>query len=243
MLLVGASAYPFIIDFKAFREIADEIGAYLMVDMAHIAGLVAGGAHPSPVPYADIVTTTTHKTLRGPRGALILGKKQYEKQINKAVFPTLQGGPLENMIAGKAVMAKLCLEDSFKEYAHNVVNNAKALVKTLQENDIKLVGNGTENHLMPLDLTDTGYTGKEVETILGNARITVNKNMIPFDTRKPTQTSGIRLGTPAITTRGMSEKEMVIIGKWIASLIKGERDAESVGYEVLNLCFDFPLYR
>lgn len=243
MLLVGASAYPFIIDFKAFREIADEIGAYLMVDMAHIAGLVAGGAHPSPVPYADIVTTTTHKTLRGPRGALILGKKQYEKQINKAVFPTLQGGPLENMIAGKAVMAKLCLEDSFKEYAHNVVNNAKALVKTLQENDIKLVGNGTENHLMLLDLTDTGYTGKEVETILGNARITVNKNMIPFDTRKPTQTSGIRLGTPAITTRGMSEKEMVIIGKWIASLIKGERDAESVGYEVLNLCFDFPLYR
>lgn len=243
MILAGASAYPFIIDFKAFREIADEVGAYLMVDMAHICGLVAGGVHPSPIPYADVVTSTTHKTARGPRGAIIIAKKEYEKQINGAVFPRIQGGPLENVIAGKAVMAKLMLDDSFKEYAQNIVNNAKILANELKNNDIKLVGDGTENHLMLLDLSETGFTGKQVENLLGEADITVNKNMIPFDTKKPTQTSGIRLGTPAVTTRGMGKQEMQLIGKFISGIIKKELKPENIIDSVKELCDMYPIYK
>ena len=243
MILAGASAYPFIIDFKAFREIADEVGAYLMVDMAHICGLVAGGVHPSPIPYADVVTSTTHKTARGPRGAIIIAKKEYEKQINSAVFPKIQGGSLENVIAGKAVMAKLMLDDSFKEYAQNVVNNAKILANELKNNGIKLVGDGTENHLMLLDLSETEFTGKQIENLLGEANITVNKNMIPFDTKKPTQTSGIRLGTPAVTTRGMGKQEMQLIGKFISGIIKKELKPENIVDSVNELCDMYPIYK
>lgn len=242
MIVAGASAYPFVIDFKAFREIADEIGAYLMVDIAHIAGLVAAGVHPSPIPYADVVTTTTHKTLRGPRGALILSHEKYAKQIDKAVFPTLQGGPLENMVAGKAVMAKLCLEGSFKEYGEQIIKNTRTLGAALMDCGLKLVGNGTENHLLLVDLTDTGYTGKEVEELLGKAHITVNKNMIPFDTRKPTETSGIRIGTAALTTRGMREREMMEIGYVIGNIIKNGEVGKNDLKFVKKLCDDFPIF-
>ena len=202
MIVAGASAYPRIIDFERFGEIAKKAGAYLMVDMAHIAGLVAAGLHPSPVPYADFVTTTTHKTLRGPRGGMILCKEEYAKQIDKAVFPGTQGGPLMHIIAAKAVCLGEALKPEFKTYQQQIVKNAAALAKTLMDNGLKLVSGGTDNHLMLLDLTDTGITGKELETRLDTVHITVNKNAIPFDTQSPFITSGIRIGTPAVTSRG-----------------------------------------
>ena len=208
LIVAGASAYPRIIDFPRLREIADKAGCLLMVDMAHIAGLVAAGEHPSPVPYADFVTTTTHKTLRGPRGGMILCKEQYAKAIDKAIFPGTQGGPLEHVIAGKAVCFKEALSDEFKAYQHQIVLNARAMAEEFTRQGIRLVSGGTDNHLMLLDLTGTGVTGKALEALLGQANITVNKNTIPKETLSPFVTSGIRVGTPAVTTRGMKEDEM-----------------------------------
>ena len=243
MIVAGASAYSRVIDFERLRAIADEVGALLMVDMAHIAGLVAAGEHPSPVPYADFVTSTTHKTLRGPRGGLILCKERYAKAIDKAIFPGTQGGPLMHVIAGKAVCFKEALEPSFKAYQHQVVLNAKAMAQALQDEGIRLVSGGTDNHLMLLDLTGTGVTGKELESLLGQANITVNKNTIPKETLSPFVTSGIRVGTPAVTTRGMKEGEMRTIAGLIARIVREKEDAlpqvrESVG----RLCAAFPLY-
>ena len=244
IIVAGASAYPREIDFKKFREIADEVGAYLMVDMAHIAGLVAAGLHNSPIPYAHVVTSTTHKTLRGPRGGLILSNdEEIAKKINKAVFPGIQGGPLMHVIAAKAVAFKEALDPSFIEYQKQVINNAKTLEKRLKERGIKLVSDGTDNHLLLLDLTDTNVTGKELEFLLDQARITVNKNAIPFDQQKPTITSGIRIGTPSVTTRGMKEKEMEIIADSIADIIeKREEILPEVKSRIEKLCFNFPLY-
>lgn len=244
IIVAGASAYPREIDFKKFREIADEVGAYLMVDMAHIAGLVAAGLHNSPIPYAHVVTSTTHKTLRGPRGGLILSNdEEIAKKINKAVFPGIQGGPLMHVIAAKAVAFKEALDPSFIEYQKQVINNAKTLEKRLKERGIKLVSDGTDNHLLLLDLTDTNVTGKELEFLLDKARITVNKNAIPFDQQKPTITSGIRIGTPSVTTRGMKEKEMEIIADSIADIIeKREEILPEVKSRIEKLCFNFPLY-
>lgn len=243
MIVAGASAYPRKIDFKAFREIADEVGALLMVDMAHIAGLIAAGVHESPVPYADFVTTTTHKTLRGPRGGMILCKEQYGAAINKAIFPGTQGGPLMHVIAAKAVCFEEAFSDSFKTYQQQVVANAKALAKSLMDNGIRLVSGGTDNHLMLVDLTDKGITGKDLEAMLGRANITVNKNAIPFDTRSPFITSGIRVGTPAATTRGMDEADMNVIGSLMSDIVhKGEDAVEAVKASVLELCSKRPLY-
>ena len=243
MIVAGASAYPRKIDFKVFREIADEVGALLMVDMAHIAGLVAAGVHESPVPYADFVTTTTHKTLRGPRGGMILCKEQYGAAINKAIFPGTQGGPLMHVIAAKAVCFEEAFSDSFKTYQQQVVANAKALAKSLMENGIRLVSGGTDNHLMLVDLTDKGITGKDLEAMLGRANITVNKNAIPFDTRSPFITSGIRVGTPAATSRGMDEADMKVIGALISDIVhKGDDAVEAVKASVLELCAKRPLY-
>lgn len=244
IIVAGASAYPREIDFKKFREIADEVGAYLMVDMAHIAGLVAAGLHNSPIPYAHVVTSTTHKTLRGPRGGLILSNdEEIAKKINKAVFPGIQGGPLMHVIAAKAVAFKEALDPSFIEYQKQVINNAKTLEKRLKERGIKLVSDGTDNHLLLLDLTDTNVTGKELEFLLDQARITVNKNAIPFDQQKPTITSGIRIGTPSVTTRGMKEKEMEIIADSIADIIEKREDIlPEVKSRIEKLCFNFPLY-
>ena len=243
MIVAGASAYPRVIDFARLREIADKAGCLLMVDMAHIAGLVAAGEHPSPVPYADFVTTTTHKTLRGPRGGMILCKEQYAKAIDKAIFPGTQGGPLEHVIAGKAVCFKEALSDEFKAYQHQIVLNAKAMSEEFTRQGIRLVSGGTDNHLMLLDLTGTGVTGKALETLLGQANITVNKNTIPKETLSPFVTSGVRIGTPAVTTRGMKEPEMVKIAQLIARMIReGEAAAEEVKQEVLALCARFPLY-
>ncbi len=243
MIVAGASAYPRKIDFKAFREIADEVGALLMVDMAHIAGLIAAGVHESPVPYADFVTTTTHKTLRGPRGGMILCKEQYGAAINKAIFPGTQGGPLMHVIAAKAVCFEEAFSDSFITYQQQVVANAKALAKSLMDNGIRLVSGGTDNHLMLVDLTDKGITGKDLEAMLGRANITVNKNAIPFDTRSPFITSGIRVGTPAATTRGMDEADMKVIGSLISDIVhKGEDAVEAVKASVLELCSKRPLY-
>lgn len=243
MIVAGASAYPRIIDFARLREIADKVGCLLMVDMAHIAGLVAAGEHPNPVPYADFVTTTTHKTLRGPRGGMILCKEQYAKAIDKAIFPGTQGGPLEHVIAGKAVCFKEALGDEFKAYQHQIVLNAKAMAETFVSEGIRLVSGGTDNHLMLLDLTGTGVTGKALEALLGQANITVNKNTIPKETLSPFVTSGVRLGTPAVTSRGMKEPEMVAIAKMITRLIReGEAAVEDVKQEVLALCARFPLY-
>jgi glycine hydroxymethyltransferase len=208
LIVAGASAYPRTLDFKAFREIADEVGAILMVDMAHIAGLVAAGVHPSPVPYADVVTTTTHKTLRGPRGGMILCKEEHAKKINSAVFPGTQGGPLMHVIAAKAVCFKEVLSNEFKEYQQNIVKNAKALSIALMEKGFKLVSDGTDNHLMLVNLTNMNITGKEAQLKLDDVNITCNKNGIPFDTQSPFITSGIRLGTPAVTARGMKEEDM-----------------------------------
>ena len=243
MIVAGASAYPRSLDFKLFREIADEVGALLMVDMAHIAGLVAAGVHDNPVPWADFVTTTTHKTLRGPRGGMILCKEQYGAAINKAVFPGTQGGPLMHVIAAKAVCLAEAATDSFKAYQRQIVANAAALAKSLMDNGLRLVSGGTDNHLMLVDLTDKGITGKDLEALLGRANITVNKNAIPFDTRSPFITSGIRVGTPAVTSRGMDEADMQLIGSLIADVVKRGEDAiESVKAQVLELCARRPLY-
>lgn len=243
LIVAGASAYPRVIDFARLREIADKAGCLLMVDMAHIAGLVAAGEHPSPVPYADFVTTTTHKTLRGPRGGMILCKEQYAKAIDKAIFPGTQGGPLEHVIAGKAVCFKEALSDEFKAYQHQIVLNAKAMAEEFTRQGIRLVSGGTDNHLMLLDLTGTGVTGKALEALLGQANITVNKNTIPKETLSPFVTSGVRIGTPAVTTRGMKEPEMVKIAQLIAKMIReGEAATQEVKQEVLALCARFPLY-
>ena len=243
MIVAGASAYPRVIDFARLREIADKAGCLLMVDMAHIAGLVAAGEHPSPVPYADFVTTTTHKTLRGPRGGMILCREQYAQAIDKAIFPGTQGGPLEHVIAGKAVCFEEALSDEFKQYQHQIVLNAKAMAEEFTRQGIRLVSGGTDNHLMLLDLTGTGVTGKALETLLGQANITVNKNTIPKETLSPFVTSGVRIGTPAVTTRGMKEPEMVKIAQLIARMIReGEAATEEVRQEVLALCARFPLY-
>ena len=243
MVLAGASAYAREIDFKKFREIADEVGAYLMVDMAHIAGLVAAGVHPSPVPYADVVTTTTHKTLRGPRGGLILCKEQYAKQIDKAVFPGTQGGPLMHIIAAKAVALGEALTDEFKLYQQRVVENAQVLASELIKNGIKLVSGGTDNHLMLLDLRDTGVTGKELENRLDEVHITANKNTIPNEPLSPFITSGLRIGTPAVTSRGFGKEEMVKIAKYIKDVIYDfENSKERITKEVIELCEKFPIY-
>jgi len=243
LIIAGASAYSRIIDFEAFSEIAKEVGAYLMVDMAHIAGLVAAGLHPSPVPYADFVTTTTHKTLRGPRGGMILCKAEYAKMIDSAVFPGIQGGPLMHVIAAKAVSFKEALTDEFKEYQKQVVKNAKALADALVNKGFDLVSGGTDNHLMLVDLTNIGVTGKDAQNMLDEVCITVNKNGIPFDTKSPFVTSGIRIGTPAVTSRGMKEKEMETIAELIKlTLTDFEHSKEKVVEEVKALCQAYPLY-
>lgn len=244
MIIAGASAYPRIIDFKKFSEIAKEVGAYLLVDMAHIAGLVAAGLHPNPVPYADFVTTTTHKTLRGPRGGLILCAEKYAKMIDKAIFPGIQGGPLMHVIASKAVCFKEALTDEFKDYQKQIVKNASVLADTLTKKGFRLVSGGTENHLMLVDLTNFDVTGKEAEKRLDEVRITVNKNTIPFETKSPFITSGIRIGTPAVTSRGMKEDDMVEIGTLIHMLISDfENSKEAVAKRVEALCAKYPLYR
>lgn len=244
LIIAGASAYSRIIDFKKMREIADEVGAYLMVDMAHIGGLVAAGVHPSPVPYADVVTSTTHKTLRGPRGAIILCKDELKKKINSAVFPGTQGGPLMHIIAGKAVCFKEAMSDEFKAYQRQVVKNAAVLADTLSEGGIRLVSGGTDNHLMLADTMSLGRTGNEVQELLDAAHITANKNSIPFDTQSVKLTSGMRFGTPAVTTRGMGEDEMRDIGKMIVRIINddGDEAIDDVKQQVLSLCERFPLY-
>lgn len=245
LIVVGASAYPRTLDFPAFRRIADEIGAPVMVDMAHIAGLVAAGEHPSPVPYAEFVTTTTHKTLRGPRGGMILCREEYAKKLNSNIFPGIQGGPLMHVIAAKAVALKEAQSPDFKLYAAQVVKNAKALAQALLERGYKLVSGGTDNHLMLLDFTGTELTGKVAEETLEKAGITVNKNAVPFDTRSPFVTSGIRIGTPATTTRGLKEEQMVMIADWIDRALKNLTNAselEKIRSEVQNLCRQFPLY-
>ncbi|MCD7771684.1 MAG: serine hydroxymethyltransferase [Oscillospiraceae bacterium] len=243
LILAGASAYPRIIDFKRFREIADEVGAYLMVDMAHIAGLVAAGLHPSPIPYADVVTTTTHKTLRGPRGGLILCKEQYAKAIDKAIFPGTQGGPLMHIIAAKAVAFGEALTDEFKDYQKQIIANAQTLASEFTAHDIKLVSGGTDNHLMLLDLRGTGVTGKELEHRLDEVHITANKNAIPNDPESPFITSGLRVGTPAVTTRGFGENEMKLIAGWICDCITDfDANKERITNEVVSLCEKFPIY-
>ncbi|MBN2178567.1 MAG: serine hydroxymethyltransferase [Deltaproteobacteria bacterium] len=245
LIVVGASAYPRIIDFEKFREIADKTGAAIMADIAHIAGLVTAGLHPSPVPVCEYVTTTTHKTLRGPRGGMIMCKEDYAKVLNSRVFPGSQGGPLMHIIAAKAVAFKEALKPEFKEYQAQIVKNAKALAGGLVSQGLRLVSGGTDNHLMLIDLTDKGLTGRDVEDALDRAGITTNKNGIPFDTKSPMVTSGIRLGTPALTTRGMGEKEMRIIAGLIASIIddiENESLIADVRGEVKRLCESFPLY-
>lgn len=243
LIVSGASAYPRVIDFKKIREICDEVGAYMMVDIAHIAGLVAAGLHPSPVPYADFVTTTTHKTLRGPRGGVIMCKEEYGKQIDKAVFPGIQGGPLMHIIAAKAVAFKEALTPEFKAYQAQIVKNAAAMAEEFNAAGVKMVSGGTDNHLILLDLTDKNMTGKELEKMLDEVHITVNKNAIPFDTQKPFVTSGIRLGTPAMTSRGMKEAEAKKVASLIAEIIENKEAAfERVTAEVKKLCEEFPLY-
>ncbi len=243
LIIAGASAYSRIIDFRKMREIADEVGAYLMVDMAHIGGLVAAGVHPSPVPYADVVTSTTHKTLRGPRGAIILCKDELSKKINSAVFPGTQGGPLMHIIAGKAVCFKEALSEEFRAYQRQTVKNAAVLAETLSEGGIRLVSGGTDNHLMLADTMSLGRTGSEVQELLDRAHITANKNAIPFDTQSVKLTSGMRFGTPAVTTRGMGEEETRRIGHMLVDVINGGEDAvEEVKQQALELCARFPLY-
>ncbi|MBR3016986.1 MAG: serine hydroxymethyltransferase [Clostridia bacterium] len=243
MIVAGASAYPRVIDFPKLRAIADEVGALLMVDMAHIAGLVAAGEHPNPVPYADIVTTTTHKTLRGPRGGMILCREQYAKAIDKAIFPGTQGGPLEHVIAGKAVCFGEALKDEFKAYQKQIVKNAKALENAFRAEGVNMVSGGTDNHLLLLDFTGTEMTGKLMESLLEDANITVNKNTVPNETRSPFVTSGIRVGTPAATTRGLKEPEMVKIAGWIAKVLReGEAAVPQVRDEVAALMKNYPLY-
>ena len=243
MIIAGASAYARVIDFKKFREICDEVGAYLMVDMAHIAGLVAGGAHPSPIPYADVVTTTTHKTLRGPRGGMIMSSNEVAKQFNfnKAVFPGIQGGPLMHVIAAKAVCFKEALQPEYKEYQQGIVKNAKALCEGLLKRGIQIVSGKTENHLMLVDLRGTGVTGKEMEHLLDEANITCNKNAIPNDPESPFVTSGVRLGTAAVTSRGMNEEDMDKIAEAIAIMVKDRSRKEEAKKIVKELTDKYPL--
>lgn len=245
LIVAGASAYPRAIDFKRFREIADEVGAYLMVDMAHIAGLVAAGLHENPVPYADFVTTTTHKTLRGPRGGMILCKEEFAKKIDKSIFPGIQGGPLMHVIAAKAVAFGEALQDSFKEYAANIIENAKHLAEVLQKEGLSLVSGGTDNHLLLVDLRSLGLTGKIAEKVLDEVGITVNKNTIPFDPESPFVTSGIRIGTAAVTSRGFGQKEMEEIASLIAFTLKNHEDEgklEEARQRVEALTSQFTLY-
>ena len=243
LIVAGASAYPRAIDFEKIAEIAHGYGAYLMVDMAHIAGLVAGGYHQSPVPYADVVTTTTHKTLRGPRGGLILCREQYAKAIDKAIFPGTQGGPLMHVIAAKAVCFLEALRPEFKAYQRQIIANAKALENAFRQNGIRMVSDGTDNHLILMDLTGTGRTGKEMETLLGQCNITVNKNTIPGETLSPMITSGVRVGTPAVTTRGMVESDMEQIAGFIRRVLEGGENAcPGVKSDVMEMMKRFPLY-
>ncbi|MCD6087259.1 MAG: serine hydroxymethyltransferase [Candidatus Hydrothermae bacterium] len=246
IIVTGYSAYPRVIDFAKFREIADEVDAYLMADIAHIAGLVAAGVHPNPVPHAHFVTSTTHKTLRGPRGGFILTTSDLAKIVDKAVFPGIQGGPLMHVIAAKAVAFKLAMSEDFREYSRQIVKNARALGEALKERGLRLVTDGTDNHLLLVDLRNLGITGKVAENVLGEAGITVNKNTIPFDPQKPWITSGIRIGVPALTTRGMKEEEMKYIGGLISDVLKDPDNEElkrKVKSEVEELCESFPLYR
>lgn len=245
MIVSGASAYPRTIDFKKIQEIAEEVGAIHFADVSHIAGLIAAGVHPSPFPYTDIVMTTTHKTLRGPRGAIIMCKEKYAKAIDKAVFPGCQGGPHEHIIAAKAICFKEALMPEFKIYANQIIKNAKALAETLIQEGFELVSGGTDNHLILIDLTNKNITGKQAETALDKARITCNANMVPFDTKSPFNPSGIRLGTPAITTRGMKEEEMKKIGKWISEVVDNFEDEtvlKRVKSEVEELTAKFPIF-
>lgn len=234
LILAGASAYPRKIDFKKFREIADEIGAYFMVDMAHIAGLVCAGEHESPVPYADFVTSTTHKTLRGPRSGLILCKEQYAKALDKTIFPGIQGGPLEHVIAGKAVCFKEAMQPEFKQYAHQVVLNARKLAEELVRRDFNLVSGGTDNHLMLIDLRSKGLTGKEATLLLDEVNITVNKNAVPNDPEKPMVTSGIRIGTPAVTTRGLKEEDMVKLAEAIDLTLQKTEEGKTKAKQIVE---------
>lgn len=246
IIIAGWSAYPRILDFARFREVADEVGARLLVDMAHFSGLVAAGIHPSPVPVSDVVTSTTHKTLRGPRSGFILCKEELRKAINRSVFPCTQGGPLMHVIAAKAIAFKLAMQPEFKVYQQQIVNNAKALGEELVRQGLRLVSGGTDTHLLMVDLTAFNVTGKQAQNALEEAGITVNMNMIPFDTRKPTEASGVRIGTPALTTRGMKEEEMKTIGAWIARVLKAIDDPAvlaQVRGEVRDLCSQFPLYQ
>jgi len=245
LIVTGATAYPRIIDFPKFREICDEVGAVLMVDIAHIAGLVATGLHPSPVPMSEVVTSTTHKTLRGPRAGLILCKEQFAKQVNKAIFPGNQGGPLEHVIAAKAICFKEAMTPAYKKYAEQIIKNAKALAEGLIKNGFRLVSGGTDNHLMLVDLRPKKITGKVAEKVMDEVGITVNKNTIPFDPEKPFVTSGIRIGTPALTTRGMKEKEMKVIADLIGKVltnVEDEKVKQEVKSKVSELCNQFPLY-
>ena len=243
LIVAGASAYARTIDFKRFREAADAAGAYLMVDMAHIAGLVVAGVHPSPVPYADVVTSTTHKTLRGPRGGLILCKEELARAIDKSIFPGIQGGPLMHIIAAKAVCFKEALKDDFKQYAKQIVLNAKAMENTFHEEGVRMVSGGTDNHLLLLDLVDTDLSGMELENLLGEAKITVTKNMVPRDRRKPSETSGVRIGTPAVTTRGMKEADMARIARGIAAIIRDKEAAvPAAAAMVKELTAKYPLF-
>lgn len=245
IIIAGWSAYPRILDFKAFRKIADEVGAILMSDMAHFAGMVAAGLHPSPVPYSDFVTTTTHKTLRGPRGGMVFCKEEYAKALNSAIFPGTQGGPLMHIIAAKAVALKLAQQPSFREYQAQILKNAKKLADGLSDAGFRLVSGGTDVHLVLVDLTPKNITGRDAEKALEKAGITVNKNTIPFDTRKPMVTSGIRIGTPALTSRGMKEEEMEKIAEWIAQALEDpekESNLAEIRKEVETLCEGFPLY-
>ncbi len=246
IIVSGASAYPRIIDFKKIKEIADEVGAYHMADIAHIAGMVATGQHPSPVPYADFVTTTTHKTLRGPRGGMVMCQEKYAKDLDRIVFPGIQGGPLMHVIAAKAVAFKEALSPEFKTYQEQIVKNAKALAQELQQLGLRLVSGGTDNHLMLVDLRSRKITGKEAQIALDKAGLTVNKNTIPYDPEKPFIASGIRLGTPAITSRGMKEKEMIQIARWIDQVLSASQDEaklNKIRAEVKALCIKFPIYQ
>lgn len=246
MIVVGASAYARIIDFEYFRKVADEVGAFLMVDMAHIAGLVAAGCHPSPIGVSDIVTTTTHKTLRGPRGGLILCKEKYAKAVNSQVFPGMQGGPLMHVIAGKAVALKEALTQEFKDYQKQIVKNSKALAAALQKQGFRIVSGGTDNHMMLIDVNSKGLTGKDCQAALESVNITTNKNTIPFETLSPFITSGIRVGTPAVTTRGMKEADMEIIASFIGEVLNNMNDnakMSTIKEKAVSFCNKFPLYK
>jgi glycine hydroxymethyltransferase len=245
MIIGGGSAYARVIDFARMRQIADKVGAKLMIDMAHIAGLVAGGAHPSPVPHSDIVTTTTHKTLRGPRAGMVLCRQELAAAVDKIAFPGIQGGPLVHIIAAKAVCFREALQPAFKDYAHQVVANARALARKIMDEGFRVITGGTDTHLMLIDVFAQGILGSEAENALGQAGITVNKNAIPFDSNPPLKPSGIRIGTPALTTRGMKEKEMVQTGAWIVEALKNYKDTQALGRirkQVLELAEAFPLY-